>query len=128
MVMTLFHGLICGVVALYTTQDLRSPCLMMAVRKRQNIVQWSYRRVPLNVVPRIPLLGYPDIDQRYLDWSPSLRQTVPRNMHSAHAENAHVGERAVGQCDQRYQWSNRHGDFARSPRRARPGQIIHSQT
>jgi len=46
---------------------------MMAVRKRQNIVQWSYRRVPLNVVPRIPLLGYPDIDQRYLDWSPSLR-------------------------------------------------------
>jgi hypothetical protein len=52
---------------------------MMAVRKRQNIVQWSYRRVPLNVVPRIPLLGYPDIDQRYLDWSPSLRQTVSRN-------------------------------------------------
>jgi hypothetical protein len=73
MVMTLFHGLICGVVALYTTRGLRSPCLMMAVRKRQNIVQWSYRRVPLNVVPRIPLLGYPDIDQRYLDWSPSLR-------------------------------------------------------
>jgi hypothetical protein len=62
MVMTLFHGLICGVVALYTTRGLRSPCLMMAVRKRQNIVQWSYRRVPLNVVPRIPLLGYPDID------------------------------------------------------------------
>jgi hypothetical protein len=52
---------------------------MIAVRKRQNIVQWSYRRVPLNVVPRIPLLGYPDIDQRYLDWSPSLRQTVSRN-------------------------------------------------
>src|ERR1700722_7874254 len=79
MVMTLFHGLICGVVALYTTQGLRSPCLMMAVRKRQDIVQWSYRRVPLNVVPRIPLLGYPDIDQRYLDWSPSLTQTVSRN-------------------------------------------------
>src|SRR5579862_650989 len=79
MVMTLFHSLICGVVALCTTQGLRSPCLMMAVRKHQNIVQWSYRRVPLNVVPRIPLLGYPDIDQRYFDWSPSLRQTVSRN-------------------------------------------------
>src|SRR3984957_21085336 len=79
MVMTLFHGLICGVVALYTTRGLWSPCLMMAVRKRQNIVQWSYRRVPLNVVPRIPLLGYPDIDQRNLDWSPSLRQTASRN-------------------------------------------------
>src|ERR1700679_2354840 len=79
MVMTLFHGLICGVVALYTTRGLRSPCPMMAVRKRQNIVQWSYRRVPLNVVPRIPLWGYPDIDQRYLDWSPSLTQTVSRN-------------------------------------------------
>src|SRR5580658_2900794 len=79
MVMTLFHGLICGVVALYTTRGLRSPCLMMAVRKRQNIVQWSYRGVPLNVVPRIPLLGYPDIDQRNLDWSPSLRRTVSRN-------------------------------------------------
>src|ERR1700722_10981603 len=77
--MTLFHGLICGVVGLYKTRGLRSPCLMMAVRKRQNIVQWSYRRVPLNVVPRIPLLWYPDIDQRYLDWSLSLTQTVSRN-------------------------------------------------
>jgi hypothetical protein len=66
MVMTLFHGLICGIVALYTTRGLRSPCLMMAVRKRQNIVQWSYRRVPLNVLPRIPLLGYPDIDQGHI--------------------------------------------------------------
>jgi hypothetical protein len=66
MVMTLFHALICGVVALYTTQGWRTACLMMAVRKRQNIVQWSYRRVPLNVVPRIPLLGYPDIDQRHI--------------------------------------------------------------
>ena len=37
--------------------------LMMAVRKHQDIVQWSYQRVPLNVVPRIPLLGYLDIDQ-----------------------------------------------------------------
>ena len=62
--MTLFHGLICGVVALYTTRVLRSPCLMMTVRKRQNIDQWSYRRVPLNV-PRIRLLGYLDIDQRH---------------------------------------------------------------
>ena len=34
---------------------------MMAVRKHQDIVQWSYQRVPLNVVPRIPLLGYPSI-------------------------------------------------------------------
>jgi len=38
---------------------------MMAVRKHQDIVQWSYQRVPLNVVPRIPLLGYLDIDQRH---------------------------------------------------------------
>src|SRR5579859_4499093 len=66
MVMTLFHSLICGVVALCTTQSLRFPCLMMAVRKHQNIVQWSYWRVPLNVVPPIPLLGYPDIDQRHI--------------------------------------------------------------
>jgi hypothetical protein len=88
MVMTLFHGLICGVVALYTTRGLRSPCLMMAVRKRQNIVQWSYRGVPLNVVPRIPLLGYPDIDQRNLDWSPSLRQTVSRNAAGIDVGNA----------------------------------------
>jgi len=38
---------------------------MMAVRKHQDIVQWSYQRVPLNVVPRIPLLGHLDIDQRH---------------------------------------------------------------
>jgi hypothetical protein len=36
---------------------------MMAVRKHQNIVQWSYPQLPLNVVPRIPLLGYLDLDQ-----------------------------------------------------------------
>src|SRR5580693_3335143 len=76
MVMTLFHGLICGVVALYTTRGLRSPCLMMAVRKRQNIVQWSYRRVPLNVVPRIPLLGYSDIDQRPADLTPKAFEVI----------------------------------------------------
>jgi hypothetical protein len=40
--------------------------LMMAVRKHQNIVQRSYRRVPLNVVPRIPLLGYLDINQGHI--------------------------------------------------------------
>jgi hypothetical protein len=29
--------------------------LMMAVRKHQNMAQWSYAQVPLNVVPAIPL-------------------------------------------------------------------------
>ena len=40
--------------------------LMMAVRKHQDIVQWSYQRVPLNVVPGIPLLGYLDIDRGHI--------------------------------------------------------------
>jgi hypothetical protein len=35
-----------------------SHALMMAGRKHKNIVQWSCRQVPLNVVVRIPLYGY----------------------------------------------------------------------
>jgi hypothetical protein len=39
---------------------------MMPVPKHKNIVQWFYWQVPLNVVPRIPLLGYLDIDQGHI--------------------------------------------------------------
>src|ERR1700756_2890079 len=102
MVMTLFHSLIYGVVALCTTQGLRFPCLMMAVRKRPNIVQWSYWRVPLNVVPPIPLLGYPDIDQRHVRQmdgracTPQIR-TFPWGKWESHsARNARISERVRG--------------------------------
>src|ERR1700690_4230396 len=101
MVMTLFHGLICGVVALYTTRGLRSPGLMMAVRKRQNIVQWSYRRVPLNVVPRIPLLGYPDIDQGHIlpDEGPSVPHRsgrFPGEKGGLYSAETRISERVCG--------------------------------
>jgi hypothetical protein len=39
---------------------------MMACSQHKNIVQWSDRQIPLNVVPRIPLLGYLDIDRGHI--------------------------------------------------------------
>jgi len=33
---------------------------------KQKIVQWSDRQIPLNVVQRIPLLGYLDIIEGHL--------------------------------------------------------------